>query len=372
MKKATDKNGSNLPQINIIDYARKNMDTFILSPFNEVDGFIFANLSSLIIDKVIGDEFRCSKWISLPHINRAEDYEYMTGTTLNSSELTELIAVLSASPRYRDVLVNYFVRKFDEKQEEQFCSVAFKLPSEEVVVSYSGTDITLIGWKENFNMLFLSPVPGQISAVEYLSNVAKKTKGDIIVVGYSKGGNLATYAASYAANKVQKRIKKVYNYDGPGLKKDMINEGYHNIREKIVKFIPSGSAVGAIFEEEKKLNIIKSKEIGFFQHVSFSWVVVGNKFERENAISPQVLAVDEAITRWMSELDFDQRKSCIDTLFDILVSTGATTINDLMKMPAREFLKTMISMRAVDEKTTIVIKDMIRKIIKETVMPTTK
>ncbi len=372
MKKATDKNGNNLPPVNIIDYARKNMDTFSMSPFNEVDGFIFANLSSLILDRILGDFSISSKWVQITTLNRAEEYDYMTNATLSTSEFVELVAALSASPRFRDVLVNYFERKYDEKEEEQFCSVSFRLPTGELVVSYSGTDITLVGWKENFNMLFLSPVPAQISAVEYLTAVAKKTKGDIFVVGYSKGGNLAVYAASNASKKLQNRIRITYNYDGPGLKKDMINEGYSNIKEKIIKLMPSGSMVGAIFEEEKRLNIIKSNQIGFLQHISFSWLVTGNKFEREPSISPQVLAVDEAITRWMNELDFDQRKSCIDTFFDIFVSTGAKTVNDLIKLPPKELIRTVKSIRAVDEKTTTVVVDMFKKIIKETVIPKIK
>lgn len=47
-------------------------------------------------------------------------------------------------------------------------------------------------------MAFQYPVPAQRSASAYLDMVARLWEGPIILVGHSKGGNLAIYAAMNA------------------------------------------------------------------------------------------------------------------------------------------------------------------------------
>jgi hypothetical protein len=69
----------------------------------------------------------------------------------------------------------------------QFSAVSFLLPGGDVFVAFRGTDDTLVGWKENFNMSFMHPVPAQREAHKYLERVAAATSGRIFVGGHSKG-----------------------------------------------------------------------------------------------------------------------------------------------------------------------------------------
>lgn len=41
----------------------------------------------------------------------------------------------------------------------QFAAVSFLLPDGSVFIAYRGTDTSLVGWKENFNMCYLETVP---------------------------------------------------------------------------------------------------------------------------------------------------------------------------------------------------------------------
>ncbi len=79
-----------------------------------------------------------------------------------------------------------------------------------------GTDDTIVGWKEDFNMSYQHPIPAQIQAVSYIDEVAAQTKKKIRIGGHSKGGNLAVYGAARCKSKFKKRIINIYNNDGPG------------------------------------------------------------------------------------------------------------------------------------------------------------
>ena len=96
----------------------------------------------------------------------------------------------------------------------QFCALSFRLSDDSLFVAFRGTDDTIVGWKENFNMSFLDRVPSQEQAMEYLNAAAEKTAGGIYVTGHSKGGNLSIYAAIHCAPNVKERLLSVWCNDG--------------------------------------------------------------------------------------------------------------------------------------------------------------
>ena len=84
----------------------------------------------------------------------------------------ELLNRLSTSARCGDVVAYHFVDHFDPVQTLQFAAVTLLLPDGTAYVSFRGTDSTLVGWKEDFNLAFATPVPAQLEAVRYLKQVA--------------------------------------------------------------------------------------------------------------------------------------------------------------------------------------------------------
>ena len=80
--------------------------------------------------------------------------------------------------------------------QTQFAAVSFLLPDKSVFVAFRGTDTSLVGWKEDFNMSYLEAVPAQVRAAEYTAEIARVCRWHKLRIGgHSKGGNLSVYAA---------------------------------------------------------------------------------------------------------------------------------------------------------------------------------
>ena len=70
--------------------------------------------------------------------------------------------------RFADAVLAGYVDKHDFENQEQFSALHVYLSDGTLFVSYSGTDDTILGWKEDLNMAYQMPVPSQEEAVGYL------------------------------------------------------------------------------------------------------------------------------------------------------------------------------------------------------------
>lgn len=61
------------------------------------------------------------------------------------------------------------------------------LEDESVYVAFRGTDDTLVGWKEDFNMSFMTSVPAQLEAVQYVNQTLVNTTMPVEWVDIPKG-----------------------------------------------------------------------------------------------------------------------------------------------------------------------------------------
>ena len=89
----------------------------------------------------------------------------------------ELLLAVTVSPRFAELKIGHYVEIFNAEKQEQFCAVTFLLPGGDMMVAYRGTDKTIIGWKEDFNMGFMDALPSQIDALEYLRELASARTG---------------------------------------------------------------------------------------------------------------------------------------------------------------------------------------------------
>lgn len=85
----------------------------------------------------------------------------------NIKAATQLMPLLLISRRFGRMKLNFYVSRLDEESETQFSAITFGLDDGSSFVAYRGTDGTLAGWKEDFNMAFMSPVPAQTQSVDY-------------------------------------------------------------------------------------------------------------------------------------------------------------------------------------------------------------
>jgi hypothetical protein len=197
-------------------------------------------------------------------------------------------------------------------------------------ISYRGTDDTVVGWKEDFNLSFQT-VPAEAVSVIYLNRVQKATGTPVRIGGHSKGGHLAVCAAALCSRTIQDRIEKIYNFDGPGFLENVWeSENYTRISEKVRTIIPSGSVVGLLLKYDVNYKVTKSTAKSYLhQHDALTWIVEGRNFVCDNDVLPDVKRANEMVGKWIYAMDPEDRRNFVEGFFDILCSTNAKTVTDL-------------------------------------------
>lgn len=244
----------------------------------------------------------------------------------------ELVEALSRMPRFARLYISSYEDCLEEETELQFSALAISLGAQGVFLAYRGTDNSLVGWKEDFNMSFQDSVPAQWMARDYLERCAGWFKGPLILGGHSKGGNLAVFAASMCRPQIRDRIRTIYNHDGPGFTDLVMNqEGYRQLVSKIQSFIPESSVVGMLLEHQEPYIVVKSRYIGVFQHDPYSWEVLGNDFIRLEDVSEGSRVLDQTLKNWLAGLSAEERGNFVDTIYDMLQTTQADRVQELIK-----------------------------------------
>lgn len=292
--------------------------------FNEIDSMILARFSYLLFDKI---DMKSRETISSIS-ERMKDFD--NAEFLYNGD-KELITYLGKSNRFRNLIVTDYTKINNKETENQFSAITIHLPNGQMYISFIGTDTSIFGWKEDFNMAFMENVPCQVLGKEYLEEISKKYRNKkIFVGGHSKGGNVAVYSAITVPEKIQKRILKVYNYDGPGFNKNIINKyETDKILEKIETYIPQDSIIGRLLNHKEKKTVVLSTEKGILQHDIYSWQVQKDdviKLEKNTNISEDI---DKTITDWLETTTPEQRKIFIDLVFELLYSTEANTFVEI-------------------------------------------
>jgi len=317
--------GKNMP--NILDYITWRGDLNIKqSEFNGVDNLILARFSYFPLDKLF---FGDKKVTIRDAYSRAKSMGIQDSDYLQIDD-KDLFPAIANSERFGKLYITNYINKIDREEEKQFSAVTIFLPDNTVYVGFRGTDNTLVGWKEDFNMSFSSNIPSQHDAVEYLEKVAKITKKKIRVGGHSKGGSLAVYAATFCNENVKKQIIDIYNNDGPGMsEKVIIKKEYREILNKIHTYIPQSSVIGRLLYHEEKYTVIQSVQKGLMQHDLFSWQIKGNNFICLDEVTNGSEIVNKVIKGWLDGVTPKQREEFIDILYQIFSSTDAQTLNEL-------------------------------------------
>ena len=318
----------------VFDYLDWRGDiTFGEVSLGEVDSLILSAICYVDFEGIVPSGFG-EKPITL--INAARSYlrahkgeKVYIGAILPPAILT-LLAKAAKTKRFGGIRLIGYINNIDKETQTQFCALSFLLDDGSLYVAYRGTDDTLVGWKENFNMSFMEAVPAQLAAVDYLDSASKLTEGNIIVGGHSKGGNLAVYATVKCSAETNEKIIKSYSNDGPGFSKTFIEgEDYQRTKHKIKTLIPQSSVVGLLLEHEETYEVVMSNEVGLMQHDPFSWEVLGGGFIKMDSITEESRSIDQKLKAWLSEMDPKQREEFVDAVYETLSATNATTLTDI-------------------------------------------
>ena len=225
----------------------------------------------------------------------------------------ELLELMYDSPRYKNLKISNWENT--KTSELQFGAATFRIGGE-TTIAYKGTDYSFIGWIENFRLAYEYPTRTHVKAIEYLkSNVKFLGDKHLYLAGHSKGGNLAMVSAMETNDRIFNRIQKVYNFDGPGFRKDeFIGEKYAKMAGKLVNVLPSGSIVGVLLNNEK-YTVVKSGGIAIEEHVLSNWRIFGEYFV-EAKLSNVGARLHDTTTKGIENLKYDEMKEALETIFE--------------------------------------------------------
>ena len=350
----------------IIDYVKKELRTFAEHPFGEVDSLVLAQFSYIHLGNVIAAPAAgiVRKPLTLQQLYRAECFPHYFSDQPDAVRNRKLLAACAASPRFRDIGIAYYEQDFDETREKQFCAMTFFISADTAYLAFRGTDATLVGWKEDFNMAFLTPVPSQEAALNYTLSVAKLVRGQLMLGGHSKGGNLAVYAAMMSPQRLQNRIVSIYSHDGPGFRDNVFaSDGYLRISDRIHKTLPQSSLVGMLLEHQENYSIVESTAVGIVQHNPYSWVIRDGDFVRLTTLTSGADYLNRTLSDWLSGLPNEQREQFVDALYSVISSTNLTSFTELRDNWQTEFSILIENMKNMDEPTRRILHETLRSLM---------
>ncbi|MGN0523217.1 MAG: Mbeg1-like protein [Eubacterium sp.] len=310
------------------DYIKNYGDTtFTAKGFTDADNVAMCYMYYMPIEKVVSSSLDdqpmpfdevCNKLFAL----RGNKHQPV-GLIL-TKDISVQTMNMASKKRYAQMKVVGATDVFGQEPAVQFNAATFLLPDGTIVVMFRGTDDTLVGWKEDFDILFKESIPSHKLATEYLEAVAEKFKGDIIVCGHSKGGYVAQYGALFCKKEVRDRIVRLYNNDGPGFQSyDYLStDAYKEMLPKYRHFVPQSSLIGMMLCHDDDYTVVRSKRIsGPLQHDLSTWQFNGDKLKIENDLSPLGKVNDLMMYNLVSNLSPEQSKA-FDTVLTKVIDGG--------------------------------------------------
>lgn len=316
--------------ISLIDYVKANGDyTFFEKKFNEVDAvlmsaIVYVNFSNIIKDVEVSLGDALEKYL------KVTDRKTIIKLDFIQKDIYKLVKVIKDKIRYRGILLSNYV--YDVTYNKQFCAITMKLPTGEKLIVYEGTDHNLVGWEEDFTMLYQFPVPADTDAINYLNDNVSIWDKNVIVLGHSKGGHLAMTAATFCKWYKKFAIKKVYNFDGPGFRYDEFNsKKFERMTKKLEYIIPNYSIFGLLLRHPEEVKVVKTTKKDIMAHSMFNWLVEEENFvfDRLSRISRNL---DKSIIMWLEQHDDEERKKVVTDVFKYLKDNGIEKITDMVKL----------------------------------------
>lgn len=297
------------------------------SPFNVVDNMILSELSYVDMGPIADDVTNDS---GLP---LREVAKKLASSGFESRCLAEVpedfLLKVGRSTRFGDVRVTGYVDVLDHESNCQFSAMAFDLANGTCYVAFRGTDMSTVGWRENFMMSF-EVTAAQRRASDYLTSlIRRRGPARFLVGGHSKGGNLAVYAAATVDDECREQIASVYDNDGPGMCADVVEPSrIARIARRVIKTVPQFSVVGMLFPSAIPYRICRSSASGIDQHGLMTWQVRGTDIIQAGELSETAQGINEGIDRWICNETLEGREEFVHRTFDVLEEDGARSLAD--------------------------------------------
>ena len=346
----------------ILDYLREYGDYSLEEkPFSDVDSLVISQLAYLKFDGIVPGPEEKRPPVSLQEIAAHADYDHLYADERYRRDNTALFMGALNGRRFGNLHLWNYVNLIEPERESQFSAVVCGFSGGLTYVVFRGTDENMVGWKEDLNLAFSEPVPGQLRSVPYLEQAARTIEGGFFVGGHSKGGNLAVYAAMYCEPAVRERIERIYDHDGPGFRPEVRQQGaWQEIEGRIHKTVPRSSMVGMLLYADIAYRVVESKTIGLAQHNPYTWLVKNGDFRMADEIRPGRRFVDQTLNEWILSLDQEQMHIFVDTLYGVVQASETDNLIDFTAHWVQNVQKIGRAISEVDEETAKVVMQIMR------------
>lgn len=262
----------------IDEYGKLTFEEF---PFCDADAVALCEIFYMPLEEIISDSFDDEPVDFTPMCEKMfahDGYEHKPLGLFITNTPSKNLQKMGARKRYSQMKAIAMKSYYTKNPAVQFGAGTFLLPDGTAVIIYRGTNDDIAGWKEDVDF-FTHREKGTYSyqlALEYIEAAAEKFSGDIIVCGHSKGGNVALWAAVNCKEETRKRIKYLYNYDGPGYYNyHIFNTGaYDELLPAYRHFVPSSSFIGMLLAHDYDYQAVKSSRLtGLLQHDLGTWQI---------------------------------------------------------------------------------------------------
>lgn len=316
----------------LIDYLEKVENlTFDQEPLNILDKVCINEIGYLTYEK----------WLTASDLKKPINlHDFAEGKELNpdysfmvTKERVELAEAMVRSRRFASLSISNYRSVLDKEVEKQFAAMIFSLSELDYhQLVFRGTDDSVIGWKEDFQLTYSREIPAHRSAMTFLEDHLPNLSGRITVSGHSKGGNLALYSAVQSSTSLREKIAELLLLDSPGLMKSLLEKpSYQELKARMTVIRPQDSVVGVMLYWDRPAQLVAAEGIGFAQHNALTWEVdlVANDFAYVDQPTELSQRLEETFQEWIETLPNQELKQVCDLVFDTILDSGIESLDDI-------------------------------------------
>ncbi len=146
--------------------------SFEESPFNDVDNILLSTIVYLDFKDIVKEPITMKE--AGKKFFEQNTFKTLKNYSLSIKQIIQNFKIIYDHKRYKDIILSNYEKIVDE--EKQFCALTYELPDGTLYIGYEGTDDSMIGWQEDFELIYKFPVPAQKCAITYINKIIKTKK----------------------------------------------------------------------------------------------------------------------------------------------------------------------------------------------------
>jgi len=347
---------------NILSFVKKYGDkTFEEEPFNELDSLVISLLPYIDFDGIVPE--KAEDKISIREAGNMFFNKYTARELKYQIQgvraAYDILFEIKDTKRYSKLKLYNYVYKYDINMQfgAMFCDVSDKL----TYIIFEGTDDTVSGWYEDFEMCYKFPNRSDEESIKYINSKIRFTsKRKYILSGHSKGGHLAMCAYMYLKFGKRSKVKKVINYDGPGfIESEYKSSRYKRMKKKLELIVPNNDVIGRLHFISDPTLVVLSIKKGIEAHNALTWEIREKQFIR-SSLTKSSDRLKKSMDKWVASMTPEERHVTTDDLFEVFNRCGITSLQEVKRSNLRRIIGILQEANNIDNKT----KDKLLALIK--------